>query len=220
MSKASLSRRGLITAAIAIPAVSSARQAKAVAELVAVGPDPVIARAEEWIANNARVEALSVEADDLQGAVFDKARALGIRGDKACRSRMPEAREWRAKKQEYEEACRSLATLTGDIRKMRAVMRVIGIKPFWNVKRLEKDLHDGFAHCWYSGEWFELLDEGYRDTLIDGFTGFSDTDRDMNSVDFIYWMNGDGMSEMLMARSEQKLSSAAFRRQESLAKKR
>ncbi len=99
-------------------------------------------------------------------------------------------------------------------------MRVIGIKPFWNVKRLEKDLHDGFAHCWYSGEWFELLDEGYRDTLIDGFTGFSDTDRDMNSVDFIYWMNGDGMSEMLMARSEQKLSSAAFRRQESLAKKR
>lgn len=152
MSKVSLSRRGLITAAIAIPAVSSARQAKAVAELVAVGPDPVIARAEEWIANNARVEALSVEADDLQGAVFDKARALGIRGDKACRSRMPEAREWRAKKQEYEEACRSLATLTGDIRKMRAVT-VAGA-----IAKIELSLHVQYED--WSEHAFELAEEG------------------------------------------------------------
>lgn len=99
MSKNSLSRRGLITAAIAMPVVSSARQAKASAKPVAVGIDPVIARAEEWIARNTRLDALSVEADDLQGAVFDKATALGIKGDKACRSRMPEARAWRAKKQ-------------------------------------------------------------------------------------------------------------------------
>lgn len=98
-------------------------------------------------------------------------------------------------------------------------MQIVGIKPFWNVRALEGALHIGFAHCWYAGEWFDLLDEGYRDTLIDGFTGFSDTDRDMNSVDFIYWMNGDGMAEMVREMHEQKLSSTAFRRQESLAKK-
>ncbi len=152
MSKISLSRRGLITAAIAMPVVSSVRQPKAAAEPVAVGPDPLIAWAEEWIANNARVDALSVEADDLQGKVFDQATALGIRGDKACRSRMPEARAWRAKKQEYEEACRSLATLTGDIRKTRAVT-VAGA-----IAKIELSLH---VQCEdWSEHAFELEEEG------------------------------------------------------------
>ena len=77
MSKVPVSRRGLITAAIAMPVVTSTRQTKAITKPVAAGPDPVIVRTEEWIANNARVDALSSEADDLQGAVFDKARALG-----------------------------------------------------------------------------------------------------------------------------------------------
>ncbi|RYG32390.1 MAG: hypothetical protein EON93_11310 [Burkholderiales bacterium] len=152
MSKISLSRRGLITAAIAIPVVTSVGQAKASAKPVIAGPDPVIARAEEWVANNERVDALSVEADDLQGKVFDKARALGIKGDKACRSRMPEARAWRAKKQDLEKACRSLATLTGDIRKMRAIT-VAGA-----IAKIELSLH---VQC---EEWsehaFELVEEG------------------------------------------------------------
>lgn len=152
MSKISLSRRGLITAAIAMPVVSSTRQAKASTKPVIAGPDPVTVRAEEWIVNNARVDALSVEADDSQGAMFDKARALGIGGDKACRSRMPEARAWRAKKQEYEEACRSLATLTGDIRKMRAVT-VAGA-----IAKIELSLHVQYED--WSEHACELLEEG------------------------------------------------------------
>lgn len=152
MSKISLSRRGLIAAAIAIPVVTSARQATASAKPVAAVTDPVIARAEEWVANNTRLDALSVETDDLQGAVFDKARALGIRGDEACRSRMPEARAWRAKKQEYEEACRSLATLTGDIRKMRAVT-VAGA-----IAKIELSLHVQYED--WSEHASELLEEG------------------------------------------------------------
>ena len=151
MSKVSLSRRGLITAALAVPVATSARQAKAIAK-VAIGPDPVITRAEEWIANNARVDALSVEADDLQGEVFDKARALGIKGDKACRSRMPEARAWRAKKQEFEQACRSLATLTGNIRKMRAVT-VAGA-----IAKIELSLYVQVED--WSEHAFELVEEG------------------------------------------------------------
>ncbi len=152
MSKVSLSRRGLITAAIAMPVVSSARQAKPAAKPVAAAPDPVIARAEEWITNNARLDALSVEVDDLQGAVFDKARALGMKGDKACRSRMAEARAWRAKKQEFDEACRSLATLTGDIRKMRAVT-VAGA-----IAKIELSLHVQYED--WSEHAFELAEEG------------------------------------------------------------
>jgi len=64
-----------------------------------------------------------------------------------------------------------------------------------------------------------IIDEGYRDTLIDGFTAFSDTNRDMNSVDFIYWFNGDGMTEFVKERYEQGLTLPKFLRQESEVKK-
>lgn len=98
-------------------------------------------------------------------------------------------------------------------------MKLIGIKPFWNIKEIERQLHEGFARCWYHGEWFCFPDEGYRETLLDGFTAFSDTDRDMNSVDFIYWFNGEGMAEFVMERASQKLSITKFLKQESDIKK-
>ena len=98
-------------------------------------------------------------------------------------------------------------------------IKVIGVKPFWNVTKLERKMHEGFSRCWYHGEWFQLIDEGYRDTLIDGFTAFSDTNRDMNSVDFIYWFNGEGMVEFSMERDGQELTLPQFLRQESEIKK-
>jgi hypothetical protein len=94
-------------------------------------------------------------------------------------------------------------------------MTVIGIKPFWNVSNIERQLHEGFSRCWYEGEWFELIDEGYYDALIDGFTAFSDTNRDVNSVDFIYWFGGEGFVEFSMVRDEQKLTLPKFLQQES-----
>lgn len=94
-------------------------------------------------------------------------------------------------------------------------MKLIGIKPFWNVRSVERCLHEGFARCWYGGEWFELLDEGYRETLLDAFAWFSDSDRDRNSVDFVYWFNSDGMSEFVIERSKQRITLPKFLRQES-----
>lgn len=94
-------------------------------------------------------------------------------------------------------------------------MKLIGCKPFWNVNRIERDLHAGFAVGWYAGEWFAFADKHDRNLLLDGFMAFSDTDRDMNSVNFIYWYNGDGMAEYVMARAEQGVSLPKFLRQES-----
>lgn len=153
VSQVKLSRRKLMAVALVMPmAAPAARSAFPAAGVQAVAPDPLIAKAAEWFAANARLDALSVETDDLQGAVFDKARAQGIRGDKVCCSRMPEARAWRAKKQEYEEASQLLATLTGGIRKMRAVT-VAGA-----IAKIELSLH---VQC---DEWsehaFELAEEG------------------------------------------------------------
>lgn len=94
-------------------------------------------------------------------------------------------------------------------------LKVIGIKPFWNVTWVERCLHEGFARCWYAGEWFEPADDGYRDTLLDGFVAFSDHNRNMNSRDFVYWFNGEGMVEFCIERDSQGLGLRAFQRQES-----
>ena len=89
-------------------------------------------------------------------------------------------------------------------------MNIIGIKPFWNVSIIERQMHEGFAHCWYANEWFSLFDEGYEDLLLNDFSAFSDNDRDKNSVDFIYWFNGSGMLELGMARSYHGISLTKF----------
>jgi len=97
--------------------------------------------------------------------------------------------------------------------------KIIGVKPFWNVTRIERHIHEGFARCWYAGEWFELIDEGYREVFLEGFMEFSDTDRDNNSVDFIYWFNSNGMAEFVIERYRQGLTLPSFLRQESEIKK-
>lgn len=88
------------------------------------------------------------------------------------------------------------------------------MKPFWNITKIERNLHEGFARCWYEGEWFEPIDNDYKETLIFNFTAFSDTNRDMNSVDFIYWFNGDGLVEFTLERYAQGLTLPKFLQQE------
>ncbi len=92
-------------------------------------------------------------------------------------------------------------------------MEVIGVKPFWCYRRKEKLLHAGMAQCWVKGEWFKLWDEGFYGVLIPGFRAFSDTDINLNSVNFIYWINGSGMSEMTFEWSSGKNSLRSFQRE-------
>ena len=95
-------------------------------------------------------------------------------------------------------------------------MNLVGFKPFWGMSHHERCLQTGFARYWYSGEWFNFAgDDAARDLLIEGFVAFSDDNPDMNSVNFIYWFNGDGMAEMLMAMTDQKLTLPKFQKQES-----
>lgn len=98
-------------------------------------------------------------------------------------------------------------------------MTVLGVKPFWNISELERRLHTGFCQGWYHGEWFQFPYENDRDLLIEGFLAFSDTDRDWNSVDFIYWSNSIGMSEFIRERHHEDLTLPEFLRQMSWSKK-
>jgi len=66
-------------------------------------------------------------------------------------------------------------------------MTLVGIKPFWNINYLEKELHEGLAQWWYQGEWFHPADDPYLENFLFNFRAFSDDEsrRDMNSVNFL-----------------------------------
>lgn len=88
-------------------------------------------------------------------------------------------------------------------------IRIVGIKPFWGVSKLERALHSGLAQFWVGGEWFEFPDDSYS-FLYEGFDEFHNgpdpEDRDWNSVDFSYWFNGSGMAELTLEQGRRKLS--------------
>ena len=91
-------------------------------------------------------------------------------------------------------------------------MSLIGAKPFWNVDVLEKDLHEGLAQWWYEGEWFHPGDDPYLENFLFNFCAFSDDEarRDMNSVNFLYWMHD--MAEIAMERAHRRQTLRAFQR--------
>lgn len=89
-------------------------------------------------------------------------------------------------------------------------MLVFGCKPFWNYAFVERSLHVGLSNYWYDREWFKI-DDGFRDEFLQEFDAFSDENRDTNSVNFIYWMNGSGMSELCHEQCSQKKTLPKFR---------
>lgn len=92
-------------------------------------------------------------------------------------------------------------------------MEVMALKPFWNISRLERQLHEGLADCWHKGEWFRFGDNDARDFVVEGLQGFYEKDRDANSVDFIYWYNGSGMLDFPIERNSRKVSLRRFQRE-------
>jgi hypothetical protein len=89
-------------------------------------------------------------------------------------------------------------------------LEVVGIKPFWNVGALERGLFAGLAQFWKSGEWHQFPDDTY-DFVFEDFANFYEEDRDMNSVDFIYWMHEFG--EILMEFSNRNISLRKWQRE-------
>lgn len=149
---AKVSRRTIIATGIALQAVGAAHAASPFRRAKDAATDPLVARAAEWIALRQRVDALSVEADDLQGLVFDQAKARDISGDQACRSSMPEARAWRAKKRAFDIGEKSLERLAREIQGMRAIT-VAGA-----IAKIELSLHIQYDD--WSEHAFEFVEDG------------------------------------------------------------
>jgi len=70
----------------------------------------------------------------------------------------------------------------------------------------------GIANFWYAGEWHKFPDDTW-DWFFEDFRGFYDEDRDMNSVDFIYWINGSGMAELIMEQGSRRISLRRWQRE-------
>lgn len=87
-------------------------------------------------------------------------------------------------------------------------LEIVGIKPFWNISALERELLAGLGQFWISGEWHEFPDDTYD--ILEQFSAFYDEDRDMNSVDFLYWMHEFG--ETLMEYSRRNVSLRKWQR--------
>jgi hypothetical protein len=92
-------------------------------------------------------------------------------------------------------------------------MELIGVKPFWNYSRLERELQCGLANYWHAGEWHKFDCEEDYEFLVDGFKEFYDDDIDKNSVDFIYWINGSGMAELLHEQCNREISLRRWQRE-------
>jgi hypothetical protein len=98
-------------------------------------------------------------------------------------------------------------------------MTIVGVKPFWNIRELERQLHEGLAQWWYEGEWFDLLDDPYLEEFLSDFCTFSDheDERDRNSINFLYFMHD--MQEFAMEREHRGLGLRAFQRDISMTKR-
>jgi hypothetical protein len=90
---------------------------------------------------------------------------------------------------------------------------VIGIKPFWYIHDYERTLLCGIANCWYEGEWHQFPDETWSDCLVDGFRKFSDRDRNLNTVEFSYWIGGSGMGQLIAEQNSRRISLRQWQRE-------
>jgi hypothetical protein len=89
-------------------------------------------------------------------------------------------------------------------------LEMIGIKPFWDVSEKERLIHLGLTYFWHEREWFKFGDDEFEEVFVETFQEFYEEDRDMNSVDFIYWFNSSGMSGFVTEQNRQKLSLKKF----------
>jgi len=93
-------------------------------------------------------------------------------------------------------------------------INIIGVKPFWNISYLERALHIACVWHWESNEWHKFFDAESEELILSEFKAFSDEDINTNSVNFIYFMNGSGLSEFTLEFSSRNISLKQWRDEE------
>lgn len=150
-----VSRRALMAGALAIPATSPGLSELTVPIRAAESSDELARRAAHWIARDQHLTAMQLRWQDLEAALFRKARHLNVKREDADQGNLPEAQAMRALDGEIDGTIRWLENEAGGIRSLPAttiagaIAKIeLGIKvqgPFdWRDHALEL-LEDGIA---------------------------------------------------------------------------
>src|SRR5262249_35741191 len=69
------------------------------------------------------------------------------------------------------------------------------------------------AEHWLRGEWHKFDDQYWLKFFMDAFEEFENDEdrRDLNSVNFAYWMNGTNYAEAVRMQCEHRMSLRAWR---------
>lgn len=86
-------------------------------------------------------------------------------------------------------------------------------KPFWNTRKAEYSLHAALAEHRHRGEWHKFDDPQQLAFFIDAFDEFKneEDERDLNSVNFMYWMNGTNYAEAIRMQCEHRMTLPPWR---------
>lgn len=115
-----ISRRRLMTATLAAPLIGSRSAEGDAGGILRFASDPVVARAEAWIGSKARINAMTLEWQALENQLWQVAREQRVKFEKACRSRLPEARAMCALDRHIRAGYRDLAQSAEEISAMSA----------------------------------------------------------------------------------------------------
>ena len=151
---AKISRRNLIAGAAAAPLALNGAAHAAPLKPSRAEADPVVAKVAAWMAAYDAREALLLEWQDFETALFAKVKALNISVDRGMRSGMAEARAMRALDRKIKAARRKLDRDAGRIVLMRATSAqgalakiMVGLRiqgPYdWNDEIVEALVQDG-----------------------------------------------------------------------------
>jgi len=74
-------------------------------------------------------------------------------------------------------------------------------------------LHAALAEHWHRGEWHKFDDPYWLTFFLNAFDEFKneERERDLNSVNFIYWMNGTNYAEAIHMQCEHRMSLDTWR---------
>jgi hypothetical protein len=116
-----ISRRKMLAGAIAVPIIVPLSTGAITANVTtAASPNELVSRVAEWIAADEYRTSLQLKWQDFESRLFDKARRMRMRCDRACKSDMPEARAMRALDKEMDEIWQWLEVTAAEIRQIPA----------------------------------------------------------------------------------------------------
>lgn len=118
------------------------------------GPDPLVERALNWLADAAHVEAIQHRWQHLESAIFDRSRELRLCASEVCAGDGADAKEMRRLSRQIDAGYHRLERIAGEISRMPA------ISPQGALSKIALGLNWQGPHDWWKPYAWELMEDG------------------------------------------------------------